>query len=598
MKSMKNKMAINFLLALLVVAMIAACGGGAAPAATAPQTSAAAAQTTAAAAAAATTAASATTAAAAVTTAATTVAVTQESATTIVSTSNDILPDGVEALTLPVTTEDITLTYWCDMGKAVGAVENYSDILAFQKLQELTGVKIEFLHPAVGSTTEQFNLMIASRNLPDMIQYGWTGVPGGPGAYIRDEIIIPLNEPIGKWAPNLTKYLQDNDRIRMEQEMDDGTYYVFPKIYGEVANAVSQGPMLRNDWFPKLGIDEYPETHDDWAAMLRKAKETDLNGNGAGDAYPFFFAGKGMFDGCPMFLGSWGLRQQFYSEGGTIRFGAIQPEYREFLALLNAWHEEGLVDPESFTGTTQIQDEKFLSDKMFSTIGSLGANITRFTAMIQPRNEDFQLLPVAYPVLNKGDLQQEGAASSLFNAGGVAITTACTYVKEATKFLDYGYSEDGHILTNWGVEGITYEVLPDGSITYTELILNNPDGLSREQAMAKYTSWSFQTAVIIYTDVLNQRDYLPEQLAGRAEWLRYPNARLLPPLTATIDESREEAEILNEINTYHAEMFNQFVSGKTSLDEFDKFVDTLKSMKIDRAIELKQAQLERFEKRP
>ena len=508
---------------------------------------------------------------------------------------------GPEPLTLPVTTEDITVTWWADLDKAAGAVATLNDVLAYQKLQEITGVKIEFQHPPVGSAQEQFNLLVASRNLPDIITFGWANVPGGPASYINDQVIIPLNDPINQWAPNLLAYYKENPVVHQQQEMDDGTYYVFPAVYGDRELAVNQGPVIRSDMFDKLGLAETPTTIDEWTEMLRKVKETDF-GSGVGAVSPLFLtlgnAGVPLLQNAPMILGSWGIRQEFYNDGGTVKYGAMQPEFKEFLTLMKSWYDEGLLDPESLTGVAKIQDEKMSENKLFAINGSMGNSITRYTAMMKPQNEAFKLIPLPYPVLNAGDPPGETQEAPSYNNGGAAITTACKHVKEVTKMLDYCYGEDGHILSNWGVEGTTYEKNADGTFKYTDLIMNNPDGLSREQAMAKYTFWQSNGAVAKYKDVLNQRDNLPEQVEGRANWMLSKNEHLLPPLTATSDESSELASIVNETRTYTNEMINQFISGKTSLDTFDKFVQTLKDMGIERAIELQQTQFERYQSRP
>lgn len=44
------------------------------------------------------------------------------------------------------------------------------------------------------------------------------------------------------------------------------------------------------------------------------------------------------------------------------------------------------------------------------------------------------------------------------------------------KLFDYLYSEEGMLLMNFGVEGEQFEYV-DGEIKYTDLIMNNPDGL-------------------------------------------------------------------------------------------------------------------------
>ena len=65
-----------------------------------------------------------------------------------------------------------TFTLWTPMDKAAGAVADWSENLVYQTMAELTNVSVEFLHPPVGGEKDAFNLMCASGDLPDAIQYG------------------------------------------------------------------------------------------------------------------------------------------------------------------------------------------------------------------------------------------------------------------------------------------------------------------------------------------------------------------------------------------------------------------------------------------
>lgn len=71
----------------------------------------------------------------------------------------------------------------------------------------------------------------------------------------------------------------------------------------------------------------------------------------------------------------------------------------------------------------------------------------------------------------------------------------------------------------------------------------------------------------------------------------------IPYLTPSAEESKEFATIMNNINTYTSEMYMQFVVGKKPLSEFDSFVSQIKDYGIDRAIEIKQAALDRYNAR-
>ncbi len=91
-------------------------------------------------------------------------------------------------------------------------------------------VNIDFKHPPEGLDKEQFNLMLASNNLPDMIYWSWNTVPGGPSKMLQDGAIIKLNDLIDKYAPNIKKIYKENSNIRKQSMLDDGSYYMFPFI--------------------------------------------------------------------------------------------------------------------------------------------------------------------------------------------------------------------------------------------------------------------------------------------------------------------------------------------------------------------------------
>lgn len=85
-----------------------------------------------------------------------------------------------EAATYPIQT-DKKLTYWGEInGNLIGVKNSHSEIPFFQKWQEKTGVPLEFTAPPTGQVRESLNVMLASGDLPDMIEYNFIGdFPGG-----------------------------------------------------------------------------------------------------------------------------------------------------------------------------------------------------------------------------------------------------------------------------------------------------------------------------------------------------------------------------------------------------------------------------------
>jgi putative aldouronate transport system substrate-binding protein len=520
--------------------------------------------------------------------------------------------------TQPATGTPAKLSYWEGLGRAASKWASLKDHPGWIELQKRTNVQIDFITPSVGNEREQFNLMVASRNFPDIVSYTWLSVPGGPASYIADKVIIKLNDPIDKWAPDLKKAFQKFPTAKRQATLDDGSLYVFPMIYADPALSHYNGPIVRRDILAKIpGVDvnKFPgnmETLTEWEQLLRKAKDAGLKSSSGKDLIPYSFM-VGSLDSDSMIIGAWGISTRFTNNNGTAVYGPATPQFKDFLVLMNRWYKDGLLDPEFAANTSKIYDEKVLDNRVLVIEGAMGGAVTRYTGLARPKNPDFLLNIVKYPVLKKGDQPLLGFATPDYTGTGTAITTACKDVQAATRLLNYDYSEAGYILANFGIEGQTFtwdksvkgytdpvfHLERYGYPRYSDLIMHNPDGLSRDQATGVYVRVGNDVG-IKSLEFLEQRDSLPEQLGplGRALWMQCKNEIWLPPVTPTPDESREFAKLTNELYTYTQEMMVKFIMGDEPLDRFGDFQATLKKMNVDRATEIMTAQLKRYLARP
>lgn len=114
--------------------------------------------------------------------------------------------------------------------------------------------------------------MLASGELPDMLEYNFFNFPGGPEKAIKDGYILELNDLIDKYAPNYKKYLQEHPEVEKMVKTDKGSYYSFPFIRGDESLLTFQGPVIRKDWLDELGL-PVPETIDEWTTALKAFKE-------------------------------------------------------------------------------------------------------------------------------------------------------------------------------------------------------------------------------------------------------------------------------------------------------------------------------------
>ncbi|MFS0728114.1 extracellular solute-binding protein [Paenibacillus sp. 1P07SE] len=487
---------------------------------------------------------------------------------------------------------ELKLSYWVALpGDSARLMSNYNDSLFYQELEKRTGVSVEFQHPAVGSAPEQFNLLIASGNLPDVIETNITTYPGGPEKAIADRVALPLNDLIESHAPNLKKYLDDNPAITKEISTDSGTIYAFPAIGVGNSNA-SSGMVLRKDWLDELGL-EKPETIDEWTTVLRAFKEQ------KGASSPLTLTLGELKD--DRLIGAWNMGNRFYLDNGTVKYGPYEPAYKEFLTQMNAWYEEGLLDPDFSTQDNQAKDAKITNSHTGAFVAFIGGGIGKYLNAIPESAPSFDLVATQHPVLDKGNEPTVFVAAYDYRGDGSAIITPDNKNPEATvEWFDYLYSEEGNILKTFGVEGTTYEMV-DGSPIYTDLITNNPEGLSVGEAMSKYLRVSAPAPGFVGDDRYTQQYYKFDQQKEAVEifnkyYSNLENTRM-PRITHTADEAQEISSIMAEIETYKDEMLLRFVMGVEPLENFDRYIAQLQSMRIERVLELSQAALERYNNR-
>jgi putative aldouronate transport system substrate-binding protein len=501
---------------------------------------------------------------------------------------------AAETVTYPIQT-DKTLTYWGELpGNLTGVKATHGEVPFFQDWQKKTGIPIKFTTAPTNQGKEALNVMLASGNLPDMIEYNFVSFPGGPEKAIKDGYIRKLNDLIDKYSPNLKKYLQEHPDVDKMVKTDSGSYFAYPFIRGDDVLMVYQGPIVRKDWLDELGL-PIPTTIDEWTTMLRTFKEK------KGAAAPLSVISKprifnDFYSGG--FVGAYGVTRAFYLEGSDIKFGPAEPGYKDFLALFRSWYAEGLLDKNIATVDTKALDANIASGATGATIGNAGGGIGKWMPLVTAKDPKAKLVAAPYPVLKKGDTPKFGQREQPFSLGGmVAITATSKNPELAARLLDYGYSEEGHMFFNFGTEGVSYK-MENGYPKYTDLIMNNPDKLAPAQAMSMYFRGNYNGPFVQDKRYLEQYLALPEQREAIEVWGKTDMAKhQLPPITPTPEESSEFAKIMTDIDTLVDEMTLKIVLGTEPLDTFDTYVSKMKSLKLDRAIEIQKAALDRYNKR-
>jgi len=496
-----------------------------------------------------------------------------------------------EAGSYPIQT-DVVLTRWTDSTFAANQLAVIPTMEEFPFVQDLakrTGVQEKYVLPAVNQANEQLNMMFASGEYTDIIEWNFvTGYPGGPEKAIRDENILKLNDLLEENAPNLMKYLKDHPEVDKQIKTDDGSYYGFPFIRGDDYLKTYGGLILRKDWLDELGL-AVPTTIDEWHTVLTAFKEK------KGATAPLtFISTPRLFDDLQTgaFYGAFGVKRDFFMEDGKVKFGPLEPGFKDFLVTMRQWYDEGLLDKDIATVDGKIRDANMTSGKSGASYGLAGGGIGKWLKALQDQDPKFDLVGAPYPVLNKGDVPKFGQKDfSAPQGGNFAISPKSENPELAIQALDYGYSEEGALFFNFGTEGVSHTMV-DGYPAYTDMIKEN-----YSQNLGLYTR-ATGGPTIQDKRYYEQFAALPQQQEAVKTWMKTDVDKYqLPPISPSSEESVEYSKIINEVNTLVDETTIKIVLGTEPIEAYDKFIEKLKVLNIDRAIEIQQAALDRYNSR-
>ena len=475
-------------------------------------------------------------------------------------------------------------------GKATAVVPSYDDIAYWKSVEDIFNVDIEFVHPASGQATVEFNLMLASGDLPDIVWYNWNNVSGGVENLIQKGVVLDLTDKFEEYAPNLYEYYTDHEGLMELALLNGETFYGFPKIKGDNTILVTSGFQIRDDWLAKVGMD-VPDTIDELYEVLKAFKEQDVNGNGdPDDEIPFTGSNKTYTLVNEVLAQCWGIEFNDFSLSvdGDIVYGPYTEIYRDYVTTLAQWYAEGLIDQDYMSNDNTNFQSKVLNNQAGSYCGTINGNLGTFLTTWENNGSDSHLVPMSVPLYEEGATRFCKEVQSYISEESAVITSNCENVELAMQVLDYAYGGDGLILSNYGIEGESFTYV-DGKPVLTDLILNNPDGYSATNALHLYNTSASQGPEIQLSDLFKQIALHSEQvdaynIFGAADIYKIN----LTNLSATEEETNKLSGIMADINTYVDEQVNRMIMGLVSLDEYDSFVAQLKAMGVEEAIAIKQ----------
>ena len=487
---------------------------------------------------------------------------------------------------LPIVDEPVTLTYFnADDTNAAIITNDWNDNEFYQEMERRTGVHLDFETVSSADYQTNFNLMIASGKLADLIYVGASYYTEGVDAAIDDGYFLDLTDKVEEYMPNYNAIRTSDIQYELLSTTDSGRLGAVYEL-----RQSKQGPWLglwiRQDWLDDLGLDT-PVTFDDYHEVLTAFKEEKgatapliLNWSGSDGEF-------GTMSGGLNVLNSWQL-----DETGKVNFGPYMDAWKEYVTIMHQWYEEGLIDPDFMATDERTADMA----KVVTGASGLFAALYTMPSVYEASSEDpnMNLAPVNPPVKNEGDEIHIRLRDS-YTSGNTAISADCENWEVALRWLDYLYTEEGALLANYGVEGDTFEFDENGDPVYTDKIVNNENGWTMTQTMASYLCPS--AGIANWSDWTRELAGVPEKdQACYDVWSEADDTWRLPSsVSLTQEESTERAALYADISTIVKEQTAQFISGALDIESnWDAYIASLESSGIERAIEITQAAYDRY----
>ena len=481
-----------------------------------------------------------------------------------------------------------------------------SETVQVKRYTEETGLTFKWESVPSEGYEEKLNLMLSSYDLPDVI---WTPMNDNTVVqYMGQDVLLPTNELIDKYVPNLKKIFDENPEFKATVTAPDGNIYGFPYIVQMRGLILSPGPILINKvWLDKVGL-PVPTTVDEYHAALKAFKEYgDLNGNGIDDefAYAGSFALPGGFGSDKSFnqlTGCFGqanaasgdMRDNLGVVDGKVIYSAADPAYKETAKFFRTMQEEGLIDPDSFANDAKVWQDKLRQD--IALIGSFSVWSPEGSIPDPAVRKEYVVLPRLTGPNGKSGFALN--ATEVQNKCHLAITTACENPELFATFVNYLYSPEVSVTSIWGAEGegwmyhkdengmLCFNVDENNDIILTEgmesfwTIRCNSGPVEGGAVLNKY----YDTVCEYAWDAVTLR--AGQEAAGSNEILE--EYEIIPPTYLEPEISSRAVQLSTELNNVVNSYTMQWVLDGNIDETWDQYLEDLKNTGVDEFVALFQ----------
>lgn len=464
----------------------------------------------------------------------------------------------------------------------------YSDNWTFFKtLTEKTNVTLDITVVPMSDYNNKRSVLIASGQEPEIIPKTY---PGSEDQYVTSGEILAINDYLDQ-LPNFTNEVKEwglEDDLKTITQ-NDGKYYILPGLHESFVQDYTI--CMRTDLLKKNNIKE-PETWDEFEQALKKLKEI------YPDITPFsdrWQLGATMQIAGPAFCktptglkgteADWsGSLLAYDKDKDTFTFYGTSDGYKQELAYFHRLIEEGLMDKESATQTSDQAINKFVTGKSFA-ISCNSQQLTEYRTKLELN-------------LGKGNFEVKkmnifaGPAGAYISGNrlenGVMITRKAQEDENFTtllRFVDWlYYSLKGQEFCKFGIEGETFEKT-DGTYKLKDGYKLPAYSLNADAENAKdiRKDMGFASGVFVLSyggpNELAQACMSDEDIefSNKVNETRelLPNA---PKVTGDEDTQEAQNMLQSTLKDYLNEMSYKFILGQADIEkDWDSYVKSMEN---------------------
>lgn len=489
---------------------------------------------------------------------------------------------------------EITLEYWRSAGDYVlqDGDRPFANNYAWAAMEEATGIHVDFSVFSAQAYSTQYSLMLASQEYPDVAVGG--SYSGGGEQAVEDDVYVDLAEYVEEYAPNYLRWVNLTEGNRKNAYTDSGIMYTFCQVYDRTQSAFL-GYGIRQDWLDDLGMDK-PATINEWHDTLVAFRDQKTGGaapmefGSSGFTFYSFLEGAWNVSGNSGFGGELGLIQK----DGIVSCSLQSEDFRNYLETMRNWYAEGLINHD-FPAVWLYDADRLMANEsgVFQMFYTQAGD---YLSLIAQAPEGAYVTLLDQPVLDDGTerhIYGLGEYSAGLQYAQAVVFADSDIITEAIRWCDWLYSEDGYMMSNYGVEGVTFNYDENGHPMLTELVANNPDIPGIGNSMEYYLIHNGNVVFLLDREEDQQSE---ESLTYNELWNDRGDWNISGLMSYTAEEGEERSALVTDLSTLVTEFTCKVIMGETELndDSWNTFQRQLSQMNIERVVEITQASYSRY----